>query len=49
MIAIKRLVEPCCSPVVLLQKDDSRQRALNDMMGGVLEVKKVDILKVVNM
>ncbi|XP_043992494.1 cilia- and flagella-associated protein 43 [Gambusia affinis] len=27
-------------------KDDSRERALNDMMDGVLEVKKVDILKV---
>uniref|UniRef100_A0A087YD43 Cilia and flagella associated protein 43 n=1 Tax=Poecilia formosa TaxID=48698 RepID=A0A087YD43_POEFO len=27
-------------------KDDSRERALKDMMDGVLEVKKVDILKV---
>ncbi|KAM4730166.1 cilia- and flagella-associated protein 43 [Anableps anableps] len=28
------------------QSDDSRERALDDMMEGVLEVKKIDILKV---
>lgn len=33
---------------VLLLQDDSRERALDDMMKGVLEVKKVDILKMVN-
>ncbi|CAI9578727.1 unnamed protein product [Staurois parvus] len=27
------------------QEDDAKQRALNDMMGGVLEVKKEDILR----
>lgn len=30
-----------------LQDDDSRERALDDMMDGVLEVKKDDILKMV--
>ncbi|XP_032408911.1 cilia- and flagella-associated protein 43 isoform X3 [Xiphophorus hellerii] len=38
-----RLEKEAC---LAAHKDDSRQRALNDMMGGVLEVKKVDILKV---
>lgn len=33
--------------VVQLQADDSRERALDDMMDGVLEVKKEDILKMV--
>uniref|UniRef100_A0A3P9PD66 Cilia- and flagella-associated protein 43 n=1 Tax=Poecilia reticulata TaxID=8081 RepID=A0A3P9PD66_POERE len=43
-----RKVQPSTSEwmLVLLQKDDSRERALKDMMDGVLEVKKVDILKV---
>lgn len=36
----------CCS-IVQLQADDSRERALDDMMDGVLEVKKEDILKMV--
>lgn len=31
----------------LLQEDNAKQRALNDMMGGVLEVKKEDILRMV--
>lgn len=35
-----------CS-IVQLQADDSRERALDDMMDGVLEVKKEDILKMV--
>lgn len=30
---------------VLCQRDDARERALNDMMGGVLEVKTEDILE----
>lgn len=31
----------------LLQDDNIRERALDDMMDGVLEVKKEDILKMV--
>ncbi|XP_044516108.1 cilia- and flagella-associated protein 43-like [Gracilinanus agilis] len=31
--------------LLLLQADDARQRALMDMMGGVLQVRKEDILK----
>lgn len=34
--------------VCLLQGDNSRERALDDMMDGVLEVKKIDILKMVS-
>lgn len=33
--------------VFLLQDDNIRERALDDMMDGVLEVKKEDILKMV--
>lgn len=33
--------------VFLLQGDEVRDRALDDMMDGVLEVKKEDILKMV--
>ncbi|XP_010283130.1 PREDICTED: WD repeat-containing protein 96, partial [Phaethon lepturus] len=36
-------MERCLAAMVL--KDNERLRALNDMMGGVLEVKKEDILK----
>ncbi|XP_068133207.1 cilia- and flagella-associated protein 43 isoform X2 [Hyperolius riggenbachi] len=31
--------------ILAAQEDDAKQRALNDMMGGVLEVKKEDILR----
>lgn len=35
--------------VVQFQGDDSRENALDDMMDGVLEVQKLDILKMVKL
>ncbi|KAG8523496.1 Cilia- and flagella-associated protein 43, partial [Galemys pyrenaicus] len=44
---IQASVSATLSGPALSQKNDTRQRALMDMMGGVLEVKKEDILRMV--